>query len=440
MLFSEHPKIRVPDAGELTDGQKPVNTDADAAQERLDEIIGGGGVYRRLLEAAELASALNGVYLKVDWNKDKADHPILSVVRGDNAIPEFWYGVLTAVTFWRDLDPEVIVDMADKKRGGGEVFRLVERHEKGVIYTGLYRGNVNQLGYQIDLSARPETADIPPVVMTGLDGLACRYVPNMLPNRAYDPMYDPPEAIYLGSSDYSGAETMMESLDEVFSSLMRDIQIGQGRIIVPDSFLEPVTVDGKLNMRFDMDRKAYSPLSSPGSAGAGLKDQLTVSQFAIRTEEHIRAATALVHQIVTNAGYSPQTFGLQVEGRAESGTALNVRERKSFLTTAKKAEYWKPVIEDICEIMLIIDREHLNGTVTPMRPVCEMQDSVRSDLSQVAPSVQALAMAEAASTETLVRMVHPDWENLQVAAEVQRIHDERGSMVAPPGEGPFGQP
>jgi hypothetical protein len=162
------------------------------------------------------------------------------------------------------------------------------------------------------------------------------------------------------------------------------------------------------------------------SPGTGTNDNITVNQFAIRTAEHLDAATALCLQIFTNAGYSPQTFGLNVLGQAESGTALSIREQKSFMTSAKKGQYWPGAIADLLEIMMIIDRTKLNGPAEPYRPSVGMQEGTPTDIRQVASSVLQLSQARAASTETLVRMVHPDWEIGQVEAEKAIILQESG--------------
>jgi hypothetical protein len=232
----------------------------------------------------------------------------------------------------------------------------------------------------------------------------------------------------LGQSDYSGAEGMMDSLDECWTSLMRDIRLGKGRIIAPESFLDvgkdPAT--GEILTSFDLDREAYAGLNAVGDAGGSLRDQITLTQFEIRTEQHLQAASEMVQSIVTNAGYSPQTFGLQIAGRADSGTALSVRERKSFLTTSKKAEYWRPVIEELLHLMLRVDALHFGSGIVPMRPVVEIQDGVQTDAAQLANTMHLLAEAEAASVETRVRMLHPDWSQSQVRAEANQILGETG--------------
>lgn len=407
LLFSEQPKIRIPEAHE-----ENANSDARAAQERLDEIINEGGVYNRLLEAAETCAALGGVFIKPNWDWELAPYPVLSIAQADNALPEFKWGILCAVTLWKVIEED-----------GNDVWRLVERHEPGVILNGLYRGNLTQLGTRVSLNTRSETAGIPDLIQTGIEGLAVRYIPNMRPNKRF-------RGLSLGQSDYSGCEGLMDALDEVYSSWMRDIRLGLGRIIVPETFME-LSEDGQY--QFDVDKEVFTMLNMDpqNASNAGL----TINQFAIRTEEHSRTALELLDRIITNAGYSPQSFGLKIEGRAESGTALNIRERKSFVTTAKKQRYWKSAIEDVLEMMLIIDRQHLqNPTPQGFRPSVEMQDSVQQDVMQTAQAVEMLNRAQALSIETKVRMIHPDWEHEQVEAEVKRIMEETGQAMPNPDE------
>jgi hypothetical protein len=84
LLFGNKPTITIPQA------RAEDATEADkAAQARLDEILLHGGVYNSISEAAEIAAAFGGVYLKVNWRPDLVDYPILSVAHPDNAIPEF---------------------------------------------------------------------------------------------------------------------------------------------------------------------------------------------------------------------------------------------------------------------------------------------------------------------------------------------------------------
>ncbi|MGY4901472.1 hypothetical protein [Streptomyces sp. 900116325] len=98
-----------------------------------------------LLTAGETAAALSGVFLRVTWDRAAAaDRPLLTVVHPDQAVPEWTFGIMTAVTFWRALPGT-----------GSAVWRHLERHERGKILHGLYEGTGDQLGRRVPLTEHP---------------------------------------------------------------------------------------------------------------------------------------------------------------------------------------------------------------------------------------------------------------------------------------------
>lgn len=392
----------------LVFGEQPrITCENVQTQDRLHQIIQDAEIYNTLIEAADSASGMGGVVLKVNWDAELANHPFLSIVQADSAVCEFRHGVLTAATFWRELEND-----------GKDVVRLLERHEPGLILTGLYRGTPEELGFSIGLDSFAETAGIEPVVSTGIAGLACRYIPNMRPDRKA-------RGSNLGRADTDGCESLMDSLDEVYTSWLRDVRLGRGRIIVPEGFLEKTPGGGWF---FDSGQEAFAPVNAPIGPG-DTASQIMVQQFAIRAEEHQASALALVARIVAAAGYSPQTFGLQTEGATESGAALRLRENRTYQTTAAKGNYWRTPLQDLLEVMLQVDRLHLSSGVQPERPNVEMQDGIVQPMHELAQSVALIAQAQAGSVETMVSMLHPDWATDQIQSEAQRILDERGLSV-----------
>lgn len=407
LLFAEPPRIRIPDAFEEAPTPESVKS-----QDRLDRIIQEGGVINKLAEAAETCAALGGVILKPVWDKELADYPILAVDQPDNAILEFKWGILVACTLFK------VIQYDDQTQ---KFWRLLERHEKGTLEYGLYIGSDEELGQKMPLSYHPETADLEDIIHTQIEGILPRYIPNMKPNRK---MRGSP----LGQSDYAGSEGLMDSLDEVYTSWMRDIRLGQGRIVVPEHFLEKDHVTGKL--KFDVDKEIFTSIEADPLTSQTLG--ISYNQFAIRAQEHEQTALNLIERIVSTAGYSPQSFGLNIAGRAESGFSLTIRERKSFMTKSKKESYWKSVVEDVIEMMLIIDKVHLGNQTAPFRPTVEFQDSIQSDIGQLATSVELINRAQAASIETKVRLLHPDWSEEQVKNESKLIQDQTAITVTMP--------
>jgi len=420
LLFSEAPAVRIPEAHE-----ERASTEAKAAQERLDEILAEAGVFSRLIEAAESASALGGVFFRVTWDSSVSEYPILSILQVDQALPEFKWGRLFAVTFWQQLSlPE------DHK-----VVRHLERYERGKIFHAFYIGTSDKLGVRQVWGSYPAMEGLQEIVELSSDLFPVWYVPNILPNRIY-------RGSALGRSDYSGSEGLMDALDEVYTSWMRDVRLAQGRLIVPASWLErkmpptpsPIGIF-EPQFSFDVDKEVFAPLDIDPLAAK--EKPITLVQFDIRAEQHRLTCQEFVERIISNAGYSPQTFGLEIQGRAESGTALGIRERKSMITKSKKQNYFKSVVEQILKTMLIVDQLFLhNSTPQGFRPVVEFKDSFMNDPRGIAETVEILQRAQAISTETKVRMVHPDWGEDQVIAEVQKIQDE-GSITLENPERPL---
>ena len=158
------------------------------------------------------------------------------------------------------------------------------------------------------------TTDLAERLTVQMPTIGVAYVPNMLPNRVDRRSPN-------GRSDYQGVEGVLHSLDETMTSWMRDIRLGKARIIVPEGYLHTKGLgDGQ---SFDEDREVFTPLNLPENMAAGT--ELEVITFDLRTVEHRDTMLTLVERVASAAGYSPQDFGLNIEGRAESGTALRLR-------------------------------------------------------------------------------------------------------------------
>ena len=404
LLFGDFPDISI-------SGSDEEKSEEAKSQLRLLEIIKQGGVKARLLESAETCSPMGGVFLKPTWDLGFADFPILTIAQADAVVPEFKFGMLYSATFWIEI-----------ATGGQEdnqaVYRFLEKHDyDGKIYSGVYVGTSTILGEPVGMSTIGGYEDVDPEMDNGYEGLIVRYVPNTRPNRRF-------RGLAIGQSDVSGLEPLMDALDETYSSWMRDIRLSKSRLIVPDSFLE---MDDTGGTSFDGESAVYETVNAdPLSAKEiGVK----AVQFEIRSKEHLETCIELLERIITHAGYSPQTFGLHTEGRAESGVALTTRERRTVMTRQKKFNYWQSALEDILEIMLFIDKEHLgNSEVEVYRPIVKMSDDFFRDPSAVANTIKLLSDAQALSFDTKVKMAHFDWSEEQIVAEVERLKEEQGLL------------
>lgn len=402
-------------------------SDHEGTQTRLDAMT--KSLHPTLLEAGEVCAALGGAYLRVVWDDQVSDRPWIDVVAADRAAPTFRYGRLTAVTFW------TVLDSPDGSTTDQRVFRHLERHERGRIYHGLYEGGLSSLGAARPLADHPATEPLAAEVDAegGLDTgapdhLTASYMPNVRPARAWRHI---PGAAHWGQSDFQGIEGLMDALDEAWTSWMRDLHDGRSRIIVADSLLESLG-PGK-GVAFG-DRRVYTGLNMLPRAGD--PNPITSIQFAIRVKEHADTCAAITEQAARQAGYSASTFGEHGDGQAVTATEIKARERRSLGTRARKALYADPALSDILAAQLAVERGFRFGAddlkIEP--PRVEFQDSVTEGVAELATTAELLRRAEAASTETLVRMQHPDWDDQQVDAEVTAILGESGRAVSDPTE------
>jgi hypothetical protein len=414
LLFSEPPKLSV---------EKTANT---KAQQRLEDLM-NNGLQATLLEGGEVCAGLGGSYMRVVWDDKISNNCWIDIVHHDCAVPDFSYGHLTGVTFWRILSID-----------GATVVRHLERREPGFILHGVYVGSPSQLGKQKALTAYPETKNLQPVITLPPSVMTAEYVPNVRPARGWRHI---PSMAYWGQSDFQGVTGLMDALDETYSSWMRDIRLGKGRVITPNSYL---TSHGPgRGASWDEDREIYAGLDMlvrPTDSGSGL----TINQFDIRVQEHSDTAKALVEQIVRQAGYSAATFGEAADGQAITATEIRSRERRSMVTRSRKALYWGSAIRNICEALLVVERFLYKTGIDPDLPDIQFQDSISEDPQTMATTANLLAMAEAASIETRVRLVNPDWDDDDVATEVLRIKDEKTVTLSDPtqigNEGPMPMP
>lgn len=427
-------KLHVPVAGDLAAtsadllfSEPPTMTvDDEKTQDRLNDLA-DDHMHAAFLQAAEIGAALGGSYLRVCWDKDiEPDRPFLDVVHADHAVPDFRYGRLVAVTFWQILQDD-----------GKQVIRHLERHEPGVILHGVYAGTRTELGRRIALTDMPETEDLAKEITdngdqisTGAKVLTASYLPNIRPNRIWRGV---PAAAHLGRSDYAGIESLMDALDETYSSLMRDIRLAKARLIVPESYLQSQG-RGK-GAIWDSEQEVIYPVDTLMSANPQGGLAITPNQFQIRVTEHLETAKELVAQIVRGAGYSVQTFGAAGEV-AVTATEVSAKERRSDLTRDKKITYMRPGIALAVEALLAVDAAQFRSGVTPERPVIEFGDRVSEDPQVLAQTAQLWLAAEAAATETRVRHIHPDWDDVQVGAEVKRIKEEQPSPLGDAFSGP----
>ena len=402
MIFSESPSI---------------TCNHNRTSERISEIFDKSGAYSVLLQAAELASAFGGVFLKWSWDKDDG-FPWLSAVPADSGLPEWRGGKIYKITIWNIVREDTETT--------GAIWRLEEEYTSdGHIISRLLKGDQNNLGAYYPLTAIPETSGIKEDANSGTNCMLAFYVPNILPNRKAP-------HLRFGRSDYDGIYGMFDALDEVYSSIQRETRLTKTTTIVPAEYLRKRDMlfgsengySRENQWVFCNDSGVFTALDIDSGRTAS---PVTTINPEIRAEQRIALCEDLVRRILSMAGYAPQSAGLDITGSAESGTALTVRERKTLRTTESKKTHWWHALHDIIRAMLKLDSVVFHSGVDANAEISiEMPKNTQPDIAQLAQTVEELERAGAASVETKVEILHPDWSDEQKAEEVARIKAERG--------------
>jgi len=456
-LFSEAPRIVIPDASEVADveaerqaldaGERPKRVKETAEQQLLERVVNTPATHTVLLEAGELAAALGGAYLRLVVDTVALDHVEVEAVDADAAVPEFRHGRLVAVTFWQVVERE-------KK---GAVWRWLERHEPGMIAHALYLGTEDRLGVRVPLDRQPATEWLARAItdgrqraqgatrgairweeddqaavlrIPGLTGLTAEYAPNMRPNREFrrDPMLRD-----FGRSDFAGIEQAFDAIDEAFSSWLRDIRLGKGRIIVPEEYLD--NLGAGRGSAWDSERDVYDGVKMLSNDPA---NTFQLRQFEIRAEVHERSIAEWTRWALRSAGWSPGTLGEAGARSMRTATEVAADEKQSERTRDKKANYWREALTRLVrtwvELQVAVYGDGPEGSVQLARFVEPVEvrfpAQAQQDMEVAARIATMLRGAKAASTMTLVRMLHPEWDGGTVNEEVERILQEQGGGAA----------
>ena len=413
LLFSHPPKCTVFHGDDRSAEEEQ--------QARLNEILDLNRFPGKLSEAAETASALGDVYFKLRWTED-ADMPLIDIVQPDSALPEYAAGRLARIHFFTPL----FVDY-EKNRW----IRVYECYELGRIASRLYSGDAENLGTALD-DAKLQEMGIAPIAELPTSDLPAVHIPNLRPNRRF-------RESMRGRSDLDGLRGLCDALDEAYSSWIRDVRLAKARTIVPAEYLRrkpSEMIEGLSHAgswEFDAEVETYVAMDiDPATSKTGI----TLQQYDIRSAQHAETCRDLIERIVTHAGYSPQSFGMDINGTAQSGTALTIRERRSLTTRERKTAYWTDAVEALLTAAIHLDAALFahHGMHPEDKVKLEFAAAAEIDLQSVSSAVESLYRAQAVSLETRVAMQHPDWDSAQRQEEIDRIREEFAIGVPDPVE------
>ena len=399
-----------------------LTSDNAGTQERLDAYV-EDGLWATLLEGAESGSAFGGRFQTVTRDsRVRGGRAFLTTVHADQAIPEFVWGELVAVTFVWTLPTD---------SPGYTVLRHLERHEldplgNGVIKHTLYQGTADNIGRVVPLTNHPATeylkdsllGDGETVDLPRTPGLWTAYIPNIRPQRAWR---SHPAGRYLGRSDFHSIEPWFDEIDHAYSEWVNDIDLSRGRLIIDEAFLD-VSPDVGGGTAFNTERRIFTPIGGTSASDASMKEV----QFSMRVADLSATIDHFTAKVIQSAGWSQATFGEHDGDTDITATEVRAREKRTLTKRGKRiGEEQGPVVALLGK-MLDLDGHPGDGADVEV----SWADSVTPDAKELAETVQALRVAGAASVYRRVQIVNPDWTDGQVAEETRRIMIE-DSVASP---------
>ena len=412
LLFDTQPSVHLADDG-----------GNDAARNRLDLIFNSERFGADLLVGGESCAALGGVFWRIMWDQSISETPWVDYVDTDSAIPEWRYGRLVGLTVVEELAPQ---------DGDKDVHRLLTRYTPGRIEYAHYQGKDNNLGRPTPLGDHPTTAPLAQIVdsesgvQTGGQYLPAGYIPNARPVVGFRRSgvlrnYGRPDL----SADLF---PLFDMLDEVWTSLQREIRIGQARMTIPE-YMTRRAGDFGDGMAFDPSEEFFVPVTATPDSGA----RPEVHQPDLRVEEHLAASEAIIRQVLNRANYSHRSFGMGNTGSGpQTAREIEADMQASMQTWRAKSRYWRAGITDMAHALLEIDA-HLNrtGAKLDLPVLVDMAPPVQENDTDRALTLQALDAARAISTDEKVAYLRPDWADQRRQDEVARILAEQSGVVDP---------
>lgn len=379
LLFSEEPDITF---------------EGETEQGLLEEILEANGLAAFLLEsAAKIATEGRGA-LRVIRDDESADVPIITHVSEDMILWDVRHG--------RFVSGGYVVIPWKNNRWSEDVYRLVEEHRPGYVERTLFKGRGASLGSEVPLASVDRFAGLEERTETGLDR------PTLI---RWDNVPG-------GRSDIAGQLTLLDRLNEFESLGVDKVRKSQ-----------PVTlVDRRLadkNGAVDLNGIVFTGGRSE-VAGEGVAKTVETIQPDLQAEEHLRFVEHVRNLIVTTSGYSLESFGEATDGRADSGRALKLRMTRTLLKKAGKDRMAREAMRTA--LATCTAWELGASSIREYLPKVELGDGLPRDELDLAQVIATMEGAGAISTQTKVRMFHPDWTEEEIEAEVAAIDGQN----APP--------
>lgn len=396
MLFGEMHRFTVGDEG-------------SPEQEQLDRIIKDNGLHLLGFEGALSSSWRGDAILKARFGKfadwDERNYAIIEAASPD--------------TFWPILDADNVRGLKGGvfgwiKQQGKQKYLRIERQLPGIIQNELYRLDGQAIKERVKLSTFPEYADMPDAQETGYPGLLFEYIPNW---RLDDEFF--------GISDYEDLESLFDELNNRVSRISRVLDKHESpRLLLPSGLLQE-----------DPNNPGayYIPKETLETIEVGENDPKDLPRYLV-WDAQLDAAFKQIDKLLELAFMisetSPDAFGLQKGGTAESGRALKFRLIRLLAKINRKKLYWDQALRNILYAAQYLESVH-GGGADPKEVHIEWADGLPQDPLEAA-QIEDIRTGRKATTSRKRAISRLDGlQGKQLEDEVAEIEAEESATAVP---------
>lgn len=368
------------------------------------------------------------LFLKFSIDLSLSQYPILEVADIRNAEVVKERGITTAIIFknYYNLNQRSFVLK--------EIHTLNEIDEP-VLLNKLYE--ITALGQkEIPLNSLPETKELlPEYTFKGLKGMLAFEKANKLPNNDF---LDTP----YGASDFAGAHSSFDALDETLSEIYAEIRNNKTVRYMPDIFLK-YSEDSIA----EIDEFITNYVKITGSMEEEAKNKIDITYIEDKQDSLHKKWKVAITTACNNAGINPIAIGVAgLESITASEESQQERNKVTLETRSDKIESWKPFLENVLLQMLSLNswmqkeygleqaglsRVDIDWTNCSVN--VKFGDYIVKTKKDLIDTWGGAKEKGVASQYTAITQIWDgDWDEAQITEEVNRIRFEQGMSLDNP--------
>lgn len=316
LLFNDKPEITI-DSGSKSRNKK--------YQSRLDDICDLNELQTILQEGARLQSYSGSVGMKLNFDSNIADAPLITTYPKEDFYVERKFGQVVYIDFYDYYKEE---------------YKLVSRYGRGYIHYKLYHNRD-----EVSLSTLDETAKLKDVAFFDKDGLIINTLfATVIGNKTKD-----------GESDYADLHDTFHGIDEVYSTFLTYIRRTKPNVFITEDIAKK-DKNGEALPLNEFDNIITILDEAPMGENGRRDSKIERSIHEVKIEGYKSSMDKLRNTVLEKIGISPATIGIDSAGGNASAEALRVRERTSIKTRSQKLELWRESLKEFIAAIFIFDQ------------------------------------------------------------------------------------